>query len=53
MIKEWIKENRELFRNDLDHHREGSEGSYARMELWLERAFTENNARIIKEYINV
>ena len=38
-FEEWLKKNRDLFRNDLDHHKEGSEGSYRRMEEWLRKAY--------------
>lgn len=42
---EWFNEievfslRSERFYNDLDHHKEGSEGSYNRMAVWLKAAY--------------
>ena len=44
-FEEWLDEvevfslRRERFLYDLDHHKEGSEGSYNRMLVWLKAAY--------------
>lgn len=44
MFEEWLKNNQDHFRNDLDHHKEGVEGSYRRLEDWLRRAVNDNKS---------
>ena len=38
-MNEWLDNNVDRFINDLDHHKEGSIGSYNRMIEWLKSAY--------------
>ena len=44
-FEQWFEETElfstraERFYNDLDHHKEGSKGSYMQMKKWLQAAY--------------